>query len=450
MIKSVLKNLYGVLTAGPIKNALKTIGVKYPTVDVFLRKIQVALFDWYLIKPRNVLYRSEGGNQILFVDVSFLVLEDVKTGIQRVTRSILLQLLKQPPTGFDVQAIYGDRYVGYKPAIMSHTNGDALALSVTRDEIPIQVRSGDIFLGLDYAAVNTLKEQNYLAKLRSVGVRVYFVVYDLLPIQFPRYFPPSTEEFHVRWLRALTRFDGALCISKAVADDYQAWIIENGLTVSDTFKATFFHLGADLKSSSPSKGLPPDAEQALYAFSQRPTFLMVGTLEPRKGYRQILEAFTLLWQADENINLLIVGKIGWNISEIADILGKHPELSKKLFWLKGISDEYLEKIYAASTCLIAASEGEGFGLPLIESAQYGIPLMLRDIPVFREVAGDAAFYFGGPAGRQTADQAAQETADSIKSWLSLYQTKQHPLSTGLKYNTWQQSVEQLKKSLFVQ
>jgi hypothetical protein len=76
--------------------------------------------------------------------------------------------------------------------------------------------------------------------------------------------------------------------------------------------------------------------------------------------------------------------------------------------------------------------------------------MLRDIPVFREVAGDAAFYFGGPAGRQTADQAAQETADSIKSWLSLYQTKQHPLSTGLKYNTWQQSVEQLKKSLFVQ
>ena len=117
---------------------------------------------------------------------------------------------------------------------------------------------------------------------------------------------------------------------------------------------------------------------------------------------------------------------------------------------KGISDEYLEKIYAASTCLIAASEGEGFGLPLIESAQYGIPLMLRDIPVFREVAGAAAFYFGGPAGRQTPSEAAQDTAESVKAWLSLYQAKQHPLSTGLKYNTWRQSVEQLQESLFKQ
>ena len=275
------------------------------------------------------------------------------------------------------------------------------------------------------------------------------MVYDLLPVQFPSYFPSSTKDFHERWLRTLVKFDGAICISKAVADDYQAWITANRITVSDTFKATFFHLGADLNNSSPSKGLPADAEQALHTFGQRPTFLMVGTLEPRKGYRQILEAFTLLWQQNQNINLLIVGKVGWNINDVAAILAKHPELNKKLFWLKGISDEYLEKIYAASTCLIAASEGEGFGLPLIESARYGIPLLLRDIPVFREVAGDSAFYFGG-GGQQTPSQAAQSTAESIKTWLALYQNKQHPLSSGLRYNTWQQSVEQLKKSLFVQ
>jgi hypothetical protein len=66
------------------------------------------------------------------------------------------------------------------------------------------------------------------------------------------------------------------------------------------------------------------------------------------------------------------------------------------------------------------------------------------------VAGDAAVYFGGAARRQTPSEAAQDTAESVKAWLSLYQAKQHPLSTGLKYNTWQQSVEQLQKSLFVQ
>jgi glycosyltransferase involved in cell wall biosynthesis len=296
----------------------------------------------------------------------------------------------------------------------------------------------------------TLKEQNYLSTLRVAGVKVYFVVYDLLPVQFPSYFPNAAKDFHERWLRTLVKFDGAICISKAVADDYQAWITANHLTVSDTFKVSFFHLGADLKNSAPSKGLPADAERMLGAIGQRPTFLMVGTLEPRKGYRQILDAFTLLWQANENVNLLIVGKIGWNIAEVTDILAKNPELNKKLFWLNGISDEYLEKIYAASACLIAASEGEGFGLPLIESAQFGIPLLLRDIPVFREVGGDAAYYFGGPVGRQTASEAVRDTAQSIKAWLSLYEVKQHPLSTGLKYNTWQQSVEQLQQSLFEQ
>jgi glycosyltransferase involved in cell wall biosynthesis len=233
------------------------------------------------------------------------------------------------------------------------------------------------------------------------------------------------------------------------------------LIVSDTFRVSFFHLGADLYNYSPSKGLPADAEQALLTFSQRPTFLMVGTLEPRKGYRQILDAFTLLWRENENVNLLIVGKIGWNIHDVADIISKHPELNKRLFWLKGISDEYLEKIYAASTCLIAASEGEGFGLPIIESAQHGIPVMLRDIPVFREVAGDAAFYFGGAAApkdehdrkssqhsSQSSEQTvAQHNAESIKTWLALYQKKQHPLSSGIRHLTWQQSVEQLKKSL---
>ena len=61
------------------------------------------------------------------------------------------------------------------------------------------------------------------------------------------------------------------------------------------------------------------------------------------------------------------------------------EIGNRLFWLEGISDEYLEKIYDAATCLIAASEGEGFGLPLIKVAQHKLPIIARDIPVFREV-----------------------------------------------------------------
>ena len=92
-------------------------------------------------------------------------------------------------------------------------------------------------------------------------------------------------------------------------------------------------------------------------------------------------------------------------------LKRHPELGRRLFWLEGISDEYLEALYAASSCLIAGSYGEGFGLPLIEAAQHGISIIARDIPVFREVAGDHAYYFSSETG--------QDLAVEINAWLEL-------------------------------
>lgn len=76
-----------------------------------------------------------------------------------------------------------------------------------------------------------------------------------------------------------------------------------------------------------------------------------------------------------DVNLVIVGKQGWMMESLVDRLHQNPELGKRLFWLDGISDEYLEKIYAASTCLIAASAGEGFGLQLIEGIQIKNPLL---------------------------------------------------------------------------
>jgi glycosyltransferase involved in cell wall biosynthesis len=110
-----------------------------------------------------------------------------------------------------------------------------------------------------------------------------------------------------------------------------------------------------------------------------------------------------------------------------------------LIWLQGVSDEYLERIYADSTALIAASEGEGFGLPIIEAAQHGLPVVLRDIPVFREVAGEAGFYF--PA------HSAADTAQCLKNWLALYQAGTHPKSQGLAYQSWEQSVQQIRAVL---
>jgi glycosyltransferase involved in cell wall biosynthesis len=121
------------------------------------------------------------------------------------------------------------------------------------------------------------------------------------------------------------------------------------------------------------------------------------------------------------------------MEDFAEHVQKHPERDKRLFWFQGISDEMLEQIYRNSRALLAASEGEGFGLPLIEAAQYGIPILARNLPVFREVASDHAHYFSG------SDETA--LADALREWLAL--GEKAPASTGIRWYTWQESTRDL-------
>ena len=128
----------------------------------------------------------------------------------------------------------------------------------------------------------------------------------------------------------------------------------------------------------------------------------MGTLEPRKAYPLALQACTRWWQEGADRNLVIVGREGWkdlsadlrrDIPETAAAPHGDPEFGRRLFWPEGISDEDLEAVYQASTALLAASRGEGLGLPLIEAAQRGLPLICRDLAAIREVAADHTYYF---------------------------------------------------------
>lgn len=146
-----------------------------------------------------------------------------------------------------------------------------------------------------------------------------------------------------------------------------------------------------------------------------------------------------MWAAGVDANLVIVGKQGWLMDNLADRLRSHVQRDRRLFWLESISDEYLEQVYAASGCLIAASTGEGFGLPLIEAAQHGMPILARDLPVFREVAGEYAAYFA-------ADDASA-LADAIRQWLAGKAAGTIPLSAGMPFLSWRQSAAMLTEKI---
>jgi glycosyltransferase involved in cell wall biosynthesis len=388
----------------------------------------------------------------LLVDVSAMVREDLKTGIQRVVRAQLLELLRGQGKDYQVLPVYlsdAGGYWHYRYARRYlHELVGTVGDGVQDDEV--HVAKGDVFYSPDVfpRAVIEAARKGLYARWREAGVKVHFMVHDVLPVLHPEFFPPGADLEFADWLRTIGReADGLVCISAAVANETRDWLLADapGRTLP---QLVVLHHGADISASQPSRGLAPDAEGILADLRSAPTFLMVGTVEPRKGHLQALDAFEALWAQGVDVRLAIVGGEGWKglpdgarrtIPTLVKRLRRHPELNRRLVWLQGISDEYLDQVYAASTCLLFASEGEGFGLPLIEAARHGVPLLARDLPVFREVAGEHASYF-------TAHDGAALAA-AVQDWLRLQRAGQAPASNGIPSRTWADNAAELVSML---
>lgn len=373
----------------------------------------------------------------LFVDVSELAVRDSRSGIQRVVRSVLRQLLNNPPAGYQVEPVCATNLApGFYYARSFARRFQGSPDRGAADDA-IEPKNGDVFLGLDLQQNVVIPQAEFLKSLRDLGVRLYFVIYDLLPILLPHAYPKDWDQskIHSMWLDVIDQHDGVICISRSVADEFRQWLDAFGMKRLRPLNVGWFHLGADFESSASTSGFDSNAPAVRAVIAKHPTFLCVGTIEPRKGQRQILRAFEQLWKEGESVNLVFVGREGWNVESLARELRTHPELGQRLFWLDSVSDEYLEALYEESDCLIAGSEAEGFGLPLVEASMRGIPIIARDIPVFREVAGDSAIYFDG-AG-------ASPLATRVRDWLALNASNSVPSSREMSCLTWEQSTKSL-------
>jgi len=388
----------------------------------------------------------------LLVDVSAIVHVDLQTGIERVVRAQLLELVASPLSGYRVEPVYlynsnGNwhyhyaRSYGWRLLEVPYFPPGDEKVDFTRDDI--------LYIpDLKAHSVVSAHKDGLFRAIKIVGTTINVLIHDILPVSHPEYFPSWAKANHEAWLRVISECsDQIICVSRSVADEYRNWLELQSPVLTSLPVLSVNHHGANISASKPTTGLPRKAKTILSKLAKAPTFLMVGTIEPRKGYLETLEVFERLWQAGLQANLVIVGKEGWmnlppgerkNIPETIKRLAWHPRRDKQLFWLSGISDEFLEAIYASSECLIAASIAEGFGLPLIEAAQHGMAIVARDIAVFREVAGDFALYF---------DERENNLENVLRSLLSRYERSEYPTSKRMPLRSWSDNVEQLKQIL---
>lgn len=148
-------------------------------------------------------------------------------------------------------------------------------------------------------------------------------------------------------------------------------------------------VGTNLLSAKPSR---PDIPTGPLGGTAPEGFLLsVGRLNVRKNLAASLEAAAISGAITERFPLLVVGEPDGRGEDLPAVVRAAVDDASIIF-LGRVSDDELAWLYSNAAGLVFMSRGEGFGLPQIEARHFGCPLLLSDLPVFREVSGEHALY----------------------------------------------------------
>jgi len=380
----------------------------------------------YKARKDLVGWKSQAQKRSIFIDISSLVEFDHGGGIQRVQRSLIHQWRLNPPKNFKVFPIYYSEVENAFLLVKHSLFSEGVPKGNLKIEL-VEFAPNDIYLNLDLNYNFAINNEDFYRRLRAHNVQIYFFIYDLLPLSMPFAFPDGVSDLHKKWFQVALRNSKLICISESVMHHAKQQGAEYGLAAS----ATNIQLGSDLEKLQVIKPLITATRKT----SAELNFLVVSTIEVRKCHEQVLDAFERLWAQGFEVTLTFVGRMGWKVDNLIERIKTHPELGKKFYWLSDLTDGELNDVYLRSCALINASLGEGFGLPLVEASVLGLPLILRDIPVFKEIAGEESWYF------ESTD--SKELAEKISVWIQEYLNGHIGVNTQIKLITWKTTCEQI-------
>lgn len=367
----------------------------------------------------------------LLLDVTHIRDNDLGTGVQRVVRELTRATYAWPDARLHAQAFaFTDRGLVYADDYAQRCGARA---DIEMDSVcsgPIEFRPFDRLLMADGTWHLTDWMLSPIDQLNALGGSAFGFVHDILPLQNPELFLDHVAASVLRWLSLVAgKGAGLICSSVSGADALISFLRKGEIVVRKGLRIGVARLGADFQAHG---DLITEIHSKISQLAKHSDFfLMVGSIEPRKGHAYVLDAFEELWAAGENAVLVVVGKVGWNVDELVRRFENHPESGRRFFYLGHLPESDLVNLYRSASGTIVASVAEGFGLPIIEAAHHGSPLLLSDIPVFREIGGQSARYF--------APGSAPALGDAIRAHL-----KDGPvLSSGIKPRSWRQYTEDL-------
>ncbi|MDH5654698.1 MAG: glycosyltransferase family 4 protein [Spirochaetia bacterium] len=169
-----------------------------------------------------------------------------------------------------------------------------------------------------------------------------------------------------------------ICLSRTTSED-----IQKNFPEIKKNKLKVIYPGCELPVTKPKV---PRQLQKIKNF-----ILSVGTIEPRKNQRTMIEAYLSAREKTKLPHLILAGKKGWGEENLYQTLKSGSLETKGIIYLENPSMEELSYCYKQALFCMLPSIHEGFGLPVLEALGYGKQSIVSDIPIFREICKKCIF-----------------------------------------------------------
>lgn len=365
---------------------------------------------------------------MIYIDVSVLTLATFVTGIQRVTREIAVRLIEAEADQIillhynakenQYHQINNEKFCEY----YLHGKGIKNKM-ITKKIVELsEIGKGDVFFDLDAAWMCRMKRSYLLPVLKKQGARIVAHIYDIISITHPQYCLERGVYNFMDYIGAHLQYaDEMIVNAQATVEELSKLAVKAGINLPVCHVVP---LGANFGAQKEIEDTEV-SKQLVELANDRPYLLMVGTLEPRKNNKLLLDAY------DNGLkglgyNIILAGYMGWNMDAFAERLKEHPDLNKRIYHFEGLGDKEIAYLYQHAKFLVFCSYMEGFGLPIIESIMRGTPVIAADVAVLREVGGEYCVWFEQDNAQALCDCVRNYTEDEeryaeIKNSIKQYQ-----------------------------
>ncbi len=325
----------------------------------------------------------------LYMDLSEFLTNPIRTGIQRISGEICRYL---PANAVVPIRIAGGRYVALPKELIGVIGryfkdaGDDEITEIRRMGAPdrgspVEPAATDTVLVPE--VFDNAQRLAYFRTRSEADLKQFrFIVYDLLPMTHPEFFVAEGTVPIYAYYQLLRRASHCGFISKYTRDMYYT-----RLKRTSPNGGVVLPLGCDALGARPEH---PDQDRPLH-------FSVLGTIEPRKNHRLILDAFEPLLEQVPGLSLSFIGRMGWvdpAFAQRLEALAARPDSGFRFF--SAPDDDAIRRHIRHSRATIYVSAAEGYGLPPVESLWVGTPVIASTSVPSLERLGSSGIHYVEP------------------------------------------------------